>query len=437
MGDRSLDIEERFAEGLEAHRQGNGEAALAAYKDVLAANPDHPDGLHYLGLLLFKKDDPEDALSLIRHSLHINENNAFARNNLGNILKLIGRREEAFAEYILAVELDSDQKDAWHNLGILAGEAGRSDELLRRLADLKDRYPNKGDAWRIYGLAAGRAGKLDEAAEALDTGLTLGVETPFHAVRAVRFLHELGHADRATEHLEKLVDQNPDDTSLKFHLAAARGEKLAQVPEDYVKSHFDSFSDSFDEVLEILEYNTPQRVANAVKLLAERSGAPFPDVADLGCGTGLCGPLIRDVSGRLTGVDLSPGMLQKAAQRNAYDFLVEGELIAFLNADLPTHFDLCVCVDTLCYLGDLTPFFEALDKALKPGGVLVASVEMLETDKEAFQLNASGRYAHNSDHIRRTVEAVGLRYGPEETSVLRKEFGKGVEGLVFHVFKDP
>ena len=36
------------------------------------------------------------------------------------------------------------------------------------------------------------------------------------------------------------------------------------------------------------------------------------DVLDIGCGTGLCGPLLRPIAVSLCGVDLSAGMIEKA-----------------------------------------------------------------------------------------------------------------------------
>ena len=54
---------------------------------------------------------------------------------------------------------------------------------------------------------------------------------------------------------------------------------------------------------------------------------------DLGCGTGLCGPLLRDIlpqGSRLTGVDLSIRMLDKAAKRQCYDNFVESDIVVYL-----------------------------------------------------------------------------------------------------------
>jgi len=430
-----MEINKRLQEGIKAHQSGNAAAALEAYKAVLSENPDHPDGLHFLGLLIFNKEDPGNAIALIEHSLDLNPMNAAAHNNLANIFKLLNRRDEALTGYIRAVDVDPSHEEAWHNLSMLAGDDAKAGDILAVLGAITEKFPENPEAWCSYGQALRRAERPDEAAAALETALDLGIEPTGVAVRCARFLYQLGFEARSIAHLERLAEKYPDDTDAQFYLAAAKGDQPAHAPQAYIKAHFDNFAPTFDEVLTALNYDTPQLIADRARALMAEVGQPFSDVADLGCGSGLCGPLIRDISGKLSGVDLSAGMLQKAAGRKTYDFLIEGEIVAFLNADLPTQFDLCVCADTLIYFGDLRPFFDGLTKALTPGGRLLASVEALEEGGPPYRLHDAGRYGHTPSYLRQTAEAAGLSYGQEETVVLRKELGKDVKGLIFEVQK--
>jgi len=50
------------------------------------------------------------------------------------------------------------------------------------------------------------------------------------------------------------------------------------------------------------------------------------DVLDAGCGTGLCGPSLAPYARRLTGVDLSSGMLARAKEKQVYDALTQAEV---------------------------------------------------------------------------------------------------------------
>ena len=89
-----------------------------------------------------------------------------------------------------------------------------------------------------------------------------------------------------------------------------------------MQQSFDSFAASFDSKLAKLAYRAPALVSAMLDdagLDASRS----LDVLDAGCGTGLCGPLIAPYARRLTGVDLSGGMLSQAKEKNIYDELLQ------------------------------------------------------------------------------------------------------------------
>ena len=431
-----MQIDARLQEGIEAHRSGNLEAALSAYKDVLTRDPDHADGLHFLGLLHFDAGKPDNAVILIRKSLEQNARNASAYNNLGNILKLSDKQDEALEAYVRAVEIEPRHEDAWSNINLMLEGATNNDDLLPILSEIVRLDPDNPNAWHNYGMSLMLSGRRDEAADALERCLEFGADVWSDPIWHARVLCALGRRERAQEHLESLLRADPDNTIVRYQLAAVRGDDMDQAPEDYVKTHFDSFSDSFDEVLKNLGYRAPELVAEEVNQLAAARAEPFDDVVDLGCGTGLCGPLIRASCGKLTGIDLSPGMLRKAAALQVYDFLLEGELVEFLNSDLPTQFDLAVCVDTLCYIGDLNPFMLALCRALKPGGILVASVEHLaDPAGPDYRVDATGRYLHNPRYLEASAEAAGLVYETEKAVALRQELGKDVEGLVFRLHK--
>jgi predicted TPR repeat methyltransferase len=104
------------------------------------------------------------------------------------------------------------------------------------------------------------------------------------------------------------------NTSAQHMLAALKGHTTAAAPTGYVVGLFDGCAAYFDRhLVDELGYQVPQGLHRAVSQLVgpDRQGL---DVMDLGCGTGLCGPLFRDMAGTLVGVDLSPGMLAVASQ---------------------------------------------------------------------------------------------------------------------------
>jgi len=153
------------------------------------------------------------------------------------------------------------------------------------------------------------------------------------------------------------------------------------------------------------------------------------DVLDIGCGTGLCGPLLAPYARHLVGVDLSRGMLEHARGKKVYDELVHAELTAYLR-QLDRSFDVIVTADTLVYFGALDDVIAAAASVLRPGGVLVFTVEEdVEGASDSYCLRPHGRYTHRAEYVERLLVAAGLQptVGRAE---LRKESGRPVAGLV-------
>jgi predicted TPR repeat methyltransferase len=217
-------------------------------------------------------------------------------------------------------------------------------------------------------------------------------------------------------------------------IAALSGEaKPARASDDYVRQEFDAFADRFDATLtNWLDYRAPQLVADAVRA-ALGPGAVTAATIDLGCGTGLAAPLLRPLTRRLEGVDLSPRMLDKARARGGYDALHEGEIGRFLSTRRG-QYTLAVACDVFCYFGELAPAFAAVAAALKPGGIFAFTVE--RHAGEGHALGPSGRYAHADSFVRAAGEAAGLvlAYAAEET--LRSELHRPVIGGCY-LFRRP
>jgi predicted TPR repeat methyltransferase len=154
------------------------------------------------------------------------------------------------------------------------------------------------------------------------------------------------------------------------------------------------------------------------------------EVADLGCGTGLCGPLLKPWAKHLVGCDLSAGMLQQAQRRRCYDALFKAELVHYLRCQ-PGRFDLLVCDDTLCYFGDLQDFAQAAAAALRPGGRLFFTVEAaLDGSGLPNRLQPSGRYVHARSYVLDVIAGAGLQALGIEGHTLRQEAGVPVAGWV-------
>ncbi len=138
---------------VEDHQAGRLTEAERGYNEVLALDPEHPDALHFLGVLTGMAGDHARSVALIERSLRrkptaqahlhlglsqtgagqtteaidsfeaairIEPGHAQAHHHLANALSQIGRRTEAIAAYRAAIALNPDLAEAYSNLGLIS-----------------------------------------------------------------------------------------------------------------------------------------------------------------------------------------------------------------------------------------------------------------------------------------------------------------------------
>lgn len=243
-------------------------------------------------------------------------------------------------------------------------------------------------------------------------------------------LGETADAAEAFTHARAL---DPDDAlGAGLHLARLGGASAeGAMSAAYVRTLFDQYADRFDTALrEKLAYRGPELLFDAVgRACAARGRAPaFAAGIDLGCGTGLAGVLFAPITGRLTGVDLSPAMLEKAAALGLYAALEAGEMGAVLEGAPDGSLDLVLAADALCYVGDLAPIFRAARRALSADGLFAFTLET--HGGEGVLLRDTLRYAHAAAQVRTLAAEAGFVPVLMEEASTRSEKGVPVPGLV-------
>ena len=411
--------------------QKNNELADAEdiYRKVLANFPDHPDALHFLGVLLHQKGESEAAIELIRKSIVLEPGQADVHSNLGIVFKAKGRIEEAMAAYRQAIALEPQHANAWSNLGILLKASGQITEAETAYRKAIEINPSHIDAYHNLGILLAGQRRTDEAVVCYCKVVTLN---PQHAearkLLALAYC-TVGQRDKAIDIFERWCAEQPENPVARHMLAACSGNDVPKRASDaYVEKIFDDFAASFDAKLAKLSYRAPSIVAAVLTDVYPHPAKQF-DVLDAGCGTGLCGPLVAPYARSLVGVDLSGKMLEGAREKNVYHQLIKDELTAYL-ASQKQRFDLIVSADTLVYFGALEAAFEAAAAALRTDGLLIFTLEdSAESSGADYQIHPHGRYSHDRRYVENTLRNFGLT--PQIVAAeLRMEAGKPVAGLV-------
>jgi predicted TPR repeat methyltransferase len=243
-------------------------------------------------------------------------------------------------------------------------------------------------------------------------------------------LRRAGELGAASTCFERAIEAGDDRALNTFFLSAIGvGPVVPEPPASFVSALFDQYAARFDDhLINELHYRAPDALA---ALIMRSGGVPFESVLDLGCGTGLMGQAIAPIAHRITGVDLSTRMLDRAALTGAYVELVPGGVVDHLETTTARH-DLVLACDVFNYFGELRPVFAGVRRVLRAGGGFAFTAESCEAEA-GVDLLPSLRYAHSERHLRKLAVEHGFEVRSMERAALREEDGETVEGLIVHL----
>lgn len=387
---------EQFLAGLACQQAGGLADAELHYRRALTALPGRASTLTNLGATLVQLGRPAEALRFLEQAEAAAPGDLQACLHRGLALAALRRDDAA--------------------LGCFARVAAGSGTAAARAA-----------AWFEHARCLARLGQPDAALESCRQALADGPEIAGGWALRGSLLKDLGRQREAAQALHRAIELGADTPMNRYLLASLESRDAPpQPPPGYVEDLFDAYAATFDtHLMQTLRYQAPELLAHAVAGLSRR----FSSALDLGCGTGLCGPLLRPLVDHLEGLDLSAAMLALARERGVYDTLVQGDI-----TDLMQHserrFDLVVAADVFIYIGELDAVWAAVRRVLRPGGIYCFSAERAD-DPVAFELRPSSRYAHSESALRALSQRHGLLVRSLQHDTIRLDQGLPVAGLFF------
>ncbi len=166
-------IPEALNTALQHHQAGRLQEAEALYRQILQAQPEHPDALHLLGVIAHHVGRHQIAVDLIGKAIALNPAVAEYHNNLGEACRALGKSQEATASYGRALALKPDFAEAHYNLGILLKGQGKRDEAIGRFRRALAVNPSYVEALNNLGSALLEQGKAEEAVACYQRALTI------------------------------------------------------------------------------------------------------------------------------------------------------------------------------------------------------------------------------------------------------------------------
>ncbi len=411
------------------YAQGKLSEAVNFYRAALEKEPNYADAYYNLGLALIKQNQLDSAIDAFQKLLdHVPEHFA-ARFHLACALMQQGKIPAALKQFLTIEEAHPHHLETQTNLATCYLKQGSLNEAKLHYLKASELAPEDTQILFNLGVINMQQGNIDNAIQHYQRVIRLNPNLfAAHNNLGVAFLAKQ-HVGFALQHFQEALRLQPKNEAINYTVKMlSQNQRLLAAPPDYVTTLFDSYADHYEpHLLKALDYQVPKLLYNAVQQVTHKN--PFPwDILDLGCGTGLCGIVFKPLAKTLTGIDLSPKMLEIATQKNIYNSLAMSDMTQYLS-NKQARYDLILAGDVLVYMGDLTSLFEKVKQALRQNGLFVFNTEInAETD---YKMNQSGRFSHQKKYIDALAKKNHFKIAFYQTAMTRTQSNEPVQGHVY------
>lgn len=206
--------------GLEAHQQGDIERALAAYRQVLAAAPDHPAALRLLGTGLLQRGDAGQAVSFLERAARRQADDPHLLANLAQAYLALQRYADAGQAFRKASRLAPNEVQLQVGIAAALAMQGKLEEARTMLSRQAERFPNAPLVWFNLGNVLRDTREPDQAIGAYRRALELepGMSEAQNSLGSV--LHSVLRFDEAQREYRACIEADPDYILARYNLAS-------------------------------------------------------------------------------------------------------------------------------------------------------------------------------------------------------------------------
>jgi tetratricopeptide (TPR) repeat protein len=190
----------------------------SVYEYMLGFSPDVVVLHNNLGNVLKNLGKVDRAVEHFDKSLELKPNSPEVHNNLGTLLDKLGRFDEAVEHYERALELRPNFSQAHYNLATLLAKQGRTDEAVAEFGKALGGRPDNIDILSNMAFVLAQQGKLSEAVGYYKKALAIEPDNVVIHGRLGLALAGLGRLDEAIKEFRIVLSTRPDDAEMHFNL---------------------------------------------------------------------------------------------------------------------------------------------------------------------------------------------------------------------------
>ena len=224
--------------GLQEHQRGRLEHAVQVYRNVLAAQPNHPDALHLLGVVALQQGDHGRSAEYIGRAIAGNPSNAAYYINLAEAFRGLAQLDRAADCCRTALRLQPHSAEAANNFGMVLLAQGGTEEAADQFREALRIKPDFGMACNNVGNALRLLGDLDGALTHFHRAIQIDPNLAEAHSNLGQLLLERHQPHQALTHLRTAVRLRPGLPEARNNLGNGLREagRLAEARQSYAEA---------------------------------------------------------------------------------------------------------------------------------------------------------------------------------------------------------
>jgi predicted O-linked N-acetylglucosamine transferase (SPINDLY family) len=168
-----LPIQQIMDAAVKLQQAGRLVEAETYCRQILGEQPDHPNALHVLAVVLHQTNRNDQALELMQRAVARKSTDAEFRNSMGVMLMAARRPKEAMEAFQAAIKLHPAFPGALTNLANLLLDAGKWQEAATAARRAIALAPRLAEAYSLLGAACFIGGQINESIQASQKALSI------------------------------------------------------------------------------------------------------------------------------------------------------------------------------------------------------------------------------------------------------------------------